>query len=157
MSFSNTWANCRPGRRYTYYMNQGLMCAGEMAGGWRKKRDGYNDADRDVFIPTPQGGCVWSSEMEQYKGAHSDTWASLNRARGYGSVTVRIQQRVNDWLAHWRLKGYANVPGNLNPDGILGTLSDTAIRYCQTRFVVTSDGIVGATTWGRLIQAPPTA
>lgn len=153
MAFNNTWQNCRPGRIYRTSDPNLIECDGDIAGGWRKKRPGYNDADRDTFTPL---NCLIPNAVN-YVGAKSSTWSSLNRASGYGSVTVRIQQRVNDWLAHYRLKGFSGVPANLNPDGILGSLSDTAIRYCQSRFGITRDGIVGQATWGRLIQTPPTA
>lgn len=136
--FSNSWAACRPGRVYT---GSDYACYGEFAPGWRKKRAGYADADRDAY---GSGACS-PFASQNYTGAASSTWCSVNRAGGAGSVTARIQRQLNIARAAF---GLSFAP--LVEDGILGSKSDAAIRKYQTWAGLDADGVVGRGTWARL-------
>lgn len=78
-------------------------------------------------------------------------WHSLNFSSGDGNSVVVIQQQLNKALDYWRSQGHPACPAtNLNPDGVIGTKSDQAIRFYQGVMGLTVDGILGSGTWGLL-------
>ena len=110
----------------------------------------------------PDGQTTWDTYYSYWGKYHTDRegdngYRSKNSRRNGEDTAKALQRRLNTWLSHWRLKGFTGVPANLVVDGIIGTKGDTAIRYAQLRFGVTRDGIVGSTTWNRLVANPPTA
>lgn len=66
---------------------------------------------------------------------------------GENSPEVRaIQSRLNTVA-----ENYPSIP-KLNPDGIFGELTESAVRQFQRIFGLTVDGIVGKATWYKLIN-----
>lgn len=66
---------------------------------------------------------------------------------GENSPEVRaVQSRLNTVA-----ENYPSIP-KLNPDGIFGELTESAVRQFQRIFNLTVDGIVGKATWYKLIN-----
>lgn len=95
-------------------------------------------------------------EMELERAANA-----LQRSLEYGPVsTARPTLRrgstgeaVRDLQS--RLQRAGHNPGSI--DGIFGSRTDTAVRSFQAAQSLAVDGIVGAQTWGRLLNASPGA
>lgn len=72
----------------------------------------------------------------------------LLRRGAHGTVTRELQYRLNVWLL--TTPGVGIAP--LVPDGILGALTEAAVRAFQRRIALTVDAVVGPQTWSRLLS-----
>ena len=61
-----------------------------------------------------------------------------------GPAVVELQRRLNIWATR------TGQPGRLKTDGMLGPVTDGAVRAFQRSFLLAADGVVGPKTWTAL-------
>lgn len=96
------------------------------------------------------GQTTWNAIYAQYSSIQSDN----GTPNAYPGTPLREGDRgANVKLAQFWLKiartTYSSL-SNLTVDGIFGAGTTTAVRRFQTYFGLTSDGVIGRTTWNKL-------
>lgn len=136
MVFSDNWNDVYPRSLDCGDGPAGTSCS-YIGGYWGKKRTGN---PRVV-------------DREGMAGGYGP-WYSRNHSTG-GNAPKEIQRHLNDFIQHMLERYEQDTPSFLTMDGILGTASDTAIKYFQRKHALTQDGIVGLATWTHLRDVPP--
>ena len=90
------------------------------------------------------GPITWGRLMQECSPAN--TFPGTIRIGDRGENVRRIQQCINTVANH------NNTIPRLNEDGIFGPLTQASVIAFQRAFGLTTDGIVGPITWGRLMQ-----
>lgn len=91
-----------------------------------------------------------TSEGETFSGTLSDgSWNFGSSVLKQGSTGSEVEQ-VQFWLKIARTV-YSSL-NNVTVDGIFGSSTAAAVRRFQTYFGLTSDGVVGRTTWNKLYE-----
>lgn len=71
----------------------------------------------------------------------------------FKTLPVLRSESSGDWVKYLQEK--LNESGaKLNPDGKFGKLTERAVRDFQNTNQLSSDGVVGAKTWGKLLESP---
>ena len=98
------------------------------------------------------GLTTWSELYDQFRSIQSDNgtpnaYPGTALRQGSSGQNVRL---VQFWLKIARTV-YSSL-NNITVDGIFGSSTAAAVRRFQTYFGLTSDGVVGRTTWNKLYE-----
>ena len=98
------------------------------------------------------GRTTWTELYDQFRSIQSDNgtpnaYPSTALRQGCSGQNVRL---VQFWLKIARTV-YSSL-NNVTVDGIFGSSTAAAVRRFQTYFGLTSDGVVGRTTWNKLYE-----
>ena len=98
------------------------------------------------------GRATWTEVYDQFRSIQSDNgtpnaYPGTALRQGSSGQNVRL---VQFWLKIARTV-YSSL-NNITVDGIFGSSTAAAVRRFQTYFGLTSDGVVGRTTWNKLYE-----
>ena len=98
------------------------------------------------------GRTTWTEVYDQFRSIQSDNgtpnaYPGTALRQGSSGQNVRL---VQFWLKIARTV-YSSL-NNITVDGIFGSSTAAAVRRFQTYFGLTSDGVVGRTTWNKLYE-----
>ena len=98
------------------------------------------------------GHTTWTELYDQFRSIQSDNgtpnaYPGTALRQGSSGQNVRL---VQFWLKIARTV-YSSL-NNITVDGIFGSSTAAAVRRFQTYFGLTSDGVVGRTTWNKLYE-----
>ena len=104
--------------------------------------------DRSFVGSSPHGpSCTTSSAASSPTTATPNAYPGTALRQGSSGQNVRL---VQFWLKIARTV-YSSL-NNITVDGIFGSSTAAAVRRFQTYFGLTSDGVVGRTTWNKLYE-----